>query len=109
MAICLDQDCETIRLWQKEAAGTGTPGAPRTGVNDHAWEREHRHPTAQLRAMGYRRRDAEVKLDQRLAEAQHKAGDEPGLPESDGAGLMGARCRCSRHGNAVAAGRFCMG
>lgn len=57
-------------------------GVPRTGVNDHAWEREHKHPTAaQLRAMGYRRRDAEVKLQQRLADARHKAEDEQSLPE----------------------------
>jgi len=48
---------------------------PGTGVNDHAWEREHRHPTTgQLRAIGYRRRDAEAKLEQHLQEARQKAG-----------------------------------
>jgi hypothetical protein len=31
--------------------------------------------------MGYRRRDAEVKLQQRLADARHKAEDEQSLPE----------------------------
>jgi hypothetical protein len=51
---------------------------PVTGVNDHAWEREHRHPTAiQARAMGYRRRDAEAKLEQHQQEARHKAEEEP--------------------------------
>lgn len=44
---------------------------PGTGVNDHAWEREHRHPTPdQLRAIGSRRRDAETKLDQHQEEAR---------------------------------------
>jgi hypothetical protein len=46
-----------------------------TGVNDHAWEREHRHPTTgQSRAIGYRRRDAEAKLEQHQQEAHKKAG-----------------------------------
>jgi hypothetical protein len=46
---------------------------PATGVNDHAWEREHRHPTAeQARSIGYRRRDAEAKLEQHLREARDK-------------------------------------
>lgn len=50
----------------------------RTGVNDHAWEREHRHPTAaQARAMGYRRRDAEAKLEQHQQEARHKTEEDP--------------------------------
>lgn len=44
---------------------------PGTGVNDHTWEREHRHPTPdQLRAMGSRRRDAEAKLDLHQEEAR---------------------------------------
>ncbi|MGX9899636.1 hypothetical protein ACW0JT_06545 [Arthrobacter sp. SA17] len=50
----------------------------RTGVNDHAWEREHRTPTTgQLRAIGHRRRDAEAKLEQHLQEARHKNEEEP--------------------------------
>ena len=50
---------------------------PATGVNDHAWEREHRYPTAaQARAIGYRRRDAEAKLEQHLQEARHKTEEE---------------------------------
>jgi hypothetical protein len=50
---------------------------PRTGVNDHAWEREHRHPTAeQAKAIVYRRRDAEAKLRQHQQEARHKADEE---------------------------------
>ncbi|WP_461189307.1 hypothetical protein [Arthrobacter sp. Z4-13] len=52
---------------------------PATGVNDHAWEREHRHPTAeQARSIGYRRRDAEAKLEQHLREARDKSGEEAG-------------------------------
>jgi hypothetical protein len=44
---------------------------PGTGANDHAWEREHRHPTPdQLRAIGYRRRAAEAKLDHHQEEAR---------------------------------------
>lgn len=55
----------------------GNDEVPRTGVNDHAWERDHKHPTAeQLKARGYRRRDAEAKLEQHLEEARQKAGDE---------------------------------
>ena len=43
----------------------------RTGVNDHSWEREHRHPTAvQARAIGDRRRVAEAKLEQHQQEAR---------------------------------------
>lgn len=50
---------------------------PVTGVNDHAWEREHRHPTAeQARAIGYRRREAEAKLEQHLREARDKSEHE---------------------------------
>lgn len=50
-----------------------------TGVNDHAWEREHRHPTAdQLRAIGYRRRDAETKLEQHQQEARQRGVEEHG-------------------------------
>ncbi|TLM73262.1 hypothetical protein [Pseudarthrobacter sp. NamB4] len=53
--------------------------APSTGVNDHAWEREHRHPTPeQARAIGYRRRDAEAKLEQHQQEAREKAGEHHG-------------------------------
>lgn len=47
---------------------------PGTGVNDHTWEREHRHPTPeQTRSIGYRRRDAEAKLEQHQIEAREKA------------------------------------
>lgn len=50
---------------------------PATGVNDHAWEREHRHPTAeQARAIGFRRREAEAKLEQHLREARIKSEHE---------------------------------
>ncbi|HEY3574771.1 MAG TPA: hypothetical protein VGK98_13200 [Arthrobacter sp.] len=46
----------------------------RTGVNDHAWEREHRHPTAaQASAIGNRRRDAEAKLARHQQQASHRA------------------------------------
>jgi hypothetical protein len=46
----------------------------RTGVNDHAWEREHRHPTAaQASAIGNRRRDAEAKLSRHQQQARHRA------------------------------------
>lgn len=52
-----------------------------TGVNDHVWEREHRHPTSgQLSAIGFRRRDAETKLQRHLVEAQHRSGRELGEP-----------------------------
>ncbi|WP_458779381.1 hypothetical protein [Arthrobacter sp. D3-16] len=55
---------------------------PVTGVNDHAWEREHRHPTAeQARSIGYRRRDAEAKLEQHLREARDKSDEEIGGQE----------------------------
>jgi hypothetical protein len=48
--------------------------AARTGVNDHSWEREHRHPTAaQTRAIGDRRRVAEAKLEQHQQEAKRRA------------------------------------
>lgn len=54
---------------------------PRTGVNDHVWEREHRHPTAdQAKAIGYRRRDAEAKLEQHQQEARHKSEEESEEP-----------------------------
>ena len=60
-----------------ENSGPVDGAAPSTGVNDHAWEREHRHPTAeQARSIGYRRRDAEAKLEQRLREARDKAEPE---------------------------------
>jgi hypothetical protein len=51
----------------------------RTGKNDHAWLRDDRHPsTAQIQAVGQRRRDAEEKLEQHLEEAKHKHDDEHG-------------------------------
>jgi hypothetical protein len=44
---------------------------PGTGVNDHAWERDHRHPTPnQLRAIGSRWKDAEAKVDHHQQEAR---------------------------------------
>jgi hypothetical protein len=47
---------------------------PVTGANHHVGEREHRHPTAeQARSIGYRRRDAEAKLEQHLREARDKS------------------------------------
>lgn len=50
---------------------------PKTGVNDHAWEREHSHPAAgQAKAIGYRRRDAEMKLEQHLRNARQSADEE---------------------------------
>ena len=53
---------------QSEKPAQSLPG---TGVNDHSWEREHRHPSPdQLRAMGSRRRDAEAKLDHHQQEAR---------------------------------------
>lgn len=56
--------------------------APSIGVNDHAWEREHRHPTAeQARSIGHRRRDAEAKLEQRLREARDKPEPENEEPK----------------------------
>jgi hypothetical protein len=56
----------------------------RTGVNDHAWEREHRAPTTgQLRAIGYRRRDAEAKLEQHLREARHRNEEEKSVHDAD--------------------------
>ena len=60
---------------------------PTTGVNDHAWEREHRHPTPeQARSIGYRRRDAEAKLEQHQQEARAKAehAEEQEVPEKGG-------------------------
>lgn len=48
----------------------------RTGVNDHAWEREHRNPTAALaRGILQRRRDAEAKLEQHQQEARRRAAE----------------------------------
>jgi hypothetical protein len=50
-------------------------------VNVHAWEREHRHPTAeQAKAIGYRRREAEAKLEQHQQEARHKSEEESEEP-----------------------------
>lgn len=50
--------------------------AVRTGVNGHAWEREHRHPTAALaRGILQRRRDAEAKLEQHQQEARRRSLD----------------------------------
>jgi hypothetical protein len=53
---------------------------PGTGVNDHAGERDHRHPTPdQWRAIGSRRRDAEAKLDHHQEEARiHNPAKHPG-------------------------------
>lgn len=49
---------------------------PGTGVNDHVWEREHRHPTAaQARAIGYRPRDAEINLEQHQQLAREKTDE----------------------------------
>lgn len=46
------------------------------GANDHAWESEHRHPTAlQSQAIGKRRRDAEAKLAQHQEQARQRAGE----------------------------------
>lgn len=46
----------------------------RTGVNDHTWEREHRHPTAaQASAIGNRRREAEEKLSRHQQQARNKS------------------------------------
>lgn len=62
--------------------GQPTQPFPGTGVNDHAWEREHRHPTPdQLRAIGSRRRDAEAKLDHHQEEARLR--DPAGHPDPD--------------------------
>ncbi|MEA3549156.1 MULTISPECIES: hypothetical protein [Micrococcaceae] len=58
----------------EEANNPDDEVVPGTGVNDHAWEREHRHPTPeQARSIGYRRRDAEAKLEQHQQEAREKA------------------------------------
>lgn len=58
----------------EEANNPDDEVVPGTGVNDHAWEREHRHPTPeQARSIGYRRRDAEAKLEQHQIEAREKA------------------------------------
>ena len=58
----------------KEPLAPDDGAVPGTGVNDHAWEREHRHPTPeQARSIGYRRRDAEAKLEQHQNEAREKA------------------------------------
>lgn len=57
----------------ENSRGHDEEAAPRTGANDHAWEPEHRHPTAeQAKAIGYRRRDAEAKLEQHQHEARDK-------------------------------------
>jgi len=61
----------------------GDEELPRTGVNDHAWERDHKRPTAaQLRAMGKRRRDAEAKLGQHLEEARVRAEENHDRPST---------------------------
>jgi hypothetical protein len=73
----------------KEPLDPDDGAVPRTGVNDHAWEREHRHPTPeQARSIGYRRRDAEAKLEQHQQEAREKAEhadeqDAPGQETAD--------------------------
>ena len=62
--------------------GYGGAGFLGTGVNDHAREREHRHPTrSQVRAIGYRRRDAESKLEQHQLEARQRAGEPLNPPD----------------------------
>lgn len=66
--------------------GPDDEAVPGTGVNDHAWEREHRHPTPeQARSIGYRRRDAEAKLEQHQQEAREKAdhAEEQDTPDRD--------------------------
>ncbi|WP_427115380.1 hypothetical protein [Pseudarthrobacter scleromae] len=66
--------------------GPDDEAVPGTGVNDHAWEREHRHPTPeQARSIGYRRRDAEAKLEQHQQEAREKAdhAEEQDTPDKD--------------------------
>ena len=66
----------------KEPRDPDDGAVPGTGVNDHAWEREHRHPTPeQARSIGYRRRDAEAKLEQHQQEAREKA--EQDAPNED--------------------------
>ena len=70
----------------KEPRDPDDGAVPGTGVNDHAWEREHRHPTPeQARSIGYRRRDAEAKLEQHQQEAREKAehADEQDAPGGD--------------------------
>lgn len=57
--------------------GTAPGDLPVAGGSNHVWEREHRHPTSsQLRAMGSRRRDAEMKLERHQQEARLRAGGE---------------------------------
>jgi hypothetical protein len=66
-------------LWDDPEMGHGGNGnaAAKTGVNDHAWEREHRHATTrQLRAVGYRGGEAGTKLEQHQQEARQRAGAE---------------------------------
>ena len=70
----------------KEPLAPDDEAVPGTGVNDHAWEREHRHPTPeQARSIGYRRRDAEAKLEQHQQEAREKAehAEEQDTPDED--------------------------
>ncbi|MBD1591527.1 hypothetical protein HC744_05675 [Arthrobacter sp. S1_S22] len=70
----------------KDIIGPDDEAVPGTGVNDHAWEREHRHPTPeQARSIGYRRRDAEAKLEQHQQEAREKAehAEEQDTPDKD--------------------------
>lgn len=72
----------------KEPLAPDNEAVPGTGVNDHAWEREHRHPTPeQARSIGYRRRDAEAKLEQHQQEAREKAehADEQDAPDEEAA------------------------
>jgi hypothetical protein len=61
-------------------SGKPAESFPGTGVNDHVWERDHRHPTPeQLRAIGSRRRDSEAKLDHHQQEARlHDPVKHPG-------------------------------
>ena len=59
---------------REDISASSNEAVSRTGVNDHSWEREHRHPVPdQARAIGQRRRDAEAKLEQHLMLALRKA------------------------------------
>lgn len=60
----------------QDSSAYNSEAAARTGANDHAWEREHRHPTpTQARGMLQRRRDAEAKLEQHQQEARRRAAE----------------------------------
>lgn len=56
----------------------GVSTIPGTGINDHVWEADHKHPTPeQLLAMGQRRRSAEEKLQQHLTAARDRKAGQP--------------------------------